>query len=181
MVAGGVFLRLKPNRVDQFTELIEQDALPSEDRKASSTQLHSWLPTEPGPLPLVRGIRGKTRRLIGAMPIRDYSSTTGIPNSLNDSQEITQATAELVGLHCEVLARVFALQTLLQDLDLLSPQQVQQRTEDFRKKSPQLGKLCCCPMEEDPCSNRFDGGERFSTELTRPLLSTDRYDRGGIF
>lgn len=68
------------------------------------------------------------------MPIRDYSSMTSVPESLNDSQEITQAIAELMRLHYDVLAPVFALQTLLQDLDLLSPHQVQQRTEDFRKK-----------------------------------------------
>jgi ABC-type dipeptide/oligopeptide/nickel transport system ATPase component len=59
---------------------------------------------------------------------------TSVPESLNDSQEITQTIAELMRLHYDVLARVFALQTLLQDLDLLSLQQVQRRTEDYRKK-----------------------------------------------
>jgi hypothetical protein len=134
MVARGVSTRLKPNRVGQFTQLIEQDALPPEDRKASRTKLRSSLPTELEPLPLLCGIGKKARRLIPAMPIRDYSSMTSVPESLNDSQEITQAIAELMRLHYDVLARVFALQTLLQDLDLLSPHQVQQRTEDFRKK-----------------------------------------------
>ena len=50
MVARGVSIRLKPNRVGQFTQLIEQDALPPEDRRASRTRLRSSLPTEPEPL-----------------------------------------------------------------------------------------------------------------------------------
>jgi hypothetical protein len=127
MVARGASIRLKQSRVGQFTPIIERDACPPEDRKASRT-------TEPEPLPLVCESGKKARRLIAAMPIRDYSSMTSAPGSLNDSQEITQAIAELMRLHYDVLARVFAFQTLLQDLDLLSSQQVQQRTKDFRKK-----------------------------------------------
>src|ERR1700722_12881078 len=42
--------------------------------------------------------------------------------------------AELIRLHDDVLARVFALQTLLQDLELLWPKQVQRRTEELRKQ-----------------------------------------------
>jgi hypothetical protein len=49
---------------------------------------------------------------------------------LNDNEEVTQAIAELIRLHDGVLARVFALQTLLQDLGVLSPKQVQRRTDE---------------------------------------------------
>jgi hypothetical protein len=40
----------------------------------------------------------------------------------------------LIRLHDDVLARVFALQTLLQDLALISPDEVDQRTEQLRKQ-----------------------------------------------
>jgi hypothetical protein len=51
-----------------------------------------------------------------------------------DDKEFTQAIAELIRLHDDVLARVFALQKLLQELDLVSPDQVQELTEQFRKQ-----------------------------------------------
>jgi hypothetical protein len=40
----------------------------------------------------------------------------------------------LIQLHDEVLARVFALQTLLQDLGVLSQEKVQQRAEELRQQ-----------------------------------------------
>ena len=53
---------------------------------------------------------------------------------MDDSREVTQAMAELIRLHDDVLAHVFAMQTLLQDLDLISPDEVERRTEQFRKQ-----------------------------------------------
>ena len=54
-------------------------------------------------------------------------------NVYND-KEVTQAIAELIRLHDDVLARVFAMQTLLEDRDLISPEEIQRRTEEFRKQ-----------------------------------------------
>ena len=42
--------------------------------------------------------------------------------------------AELIRLHDDLFARVFALQTLLQDLGVLSPKQVQRRTDELREQ-----------------------------------------------
>lgn len=53
---------------------------------------------------------------------------------LKNNKDVTQDIAELIRLHDDVLARVFALQTLLQDLGVLSPEQVQQRAERLRKQ-----------------------------------------------
>ena len=49
-------------------------------------------------------------------------------------QELSQSIAELIRLHDDVLAHVFAMQTLLQELDLISPGEVERRTEQFRKQ-----------------------------------------------
>jgi hypothetical protein len=53
---------------------------------------------------------------------------------VDNDNKVTQAIAELIRLHDDVLARVFALQSLLQELDLVSPDQVQDRTEQFRRQ-----------------------------------------------
>jgi hypothetical protein len=53
---------------------------------------------------------------------------------MKDDKEVSQSIAELIRLHDDVLAHVFAMQTLLQDLDLISPGEVEQRTERFRKQ-----------------------------------------------
>jgi len=53
---------------------------------------------------------------------------------LKNSKDVTQDIAELIRLHDDVLARVFALQTLLQDLGGLSPEKVQRRTEELKKR-----------------------------------------------
>ena len=53
---------------------------------------------------------------------------------LKNNQGATQDIAELIRLHDDVLARVFALQTLLQDLGVLSPENVQQRAEELRRQ-----------------------------------------------
>jgi hypothetical protein len=53
---------------------------------------------------------------------------------LKNNQDVTQDIADLIRLHDDVLARVFALQTLLQDLGVLSPEEVQQRAEKLRKQ-----------------------------------------------
>jgi hypothetical protein len=53
---------------------------------------------------------------------------------MKDHKELTQSIAELIRLHDDVLAHVFAMQTLLQDLDLISPGEVERRTEHFRKQ-----------------------------------------------
>jgi hypothetical protein len=53
---------------------------------------------------------------------------------MKDDKEISESIAELIRLHDDVLARVFALQTLLQDLDLISRDEVERRTEQFRKQ-----------------------------------------------
>lgn len=53
---------------------------------------------------------------------------------MKDDRELIQSIAELIRLHDDVLARVFALQTLLQDLDITSAEEVERRTEQFRKQ-----------------------------------------------
>lgn len=53
---------------------------------------------------------------------------------MNDDRELSQSIAELIRLHDDVLARVFALQAVLQDLSLCSASEVQERTDQFRKK-----------------------------------------------
>ncbi len=53
---------------------------------------------------------------------------------MKDDKELSQSIAELIRLHDDVLARVFALQTLLQGLDLISSDEVERRTEQFRKQ-----------------------------------------------
>jgi hypothetical protein len=51
-----------------------------------------------------------------------------------EEKELSQSIAELIRLHDDVLARVFAVQSLLQDLELISPDEVERRTEQFRKE-----------------------------------------------
>jgi hypothetical protein len=53
---------------------------------------------------------------------------------MKDEKDLSQSIAELIRLHDDVLARVFAMQTLLQDLDLISLDEVERRTEQFRKQ-----------------------------------------------
>jgi hypothetical protein len=53
---------------------------------------------------------------------------------MKNDKEFSQSIAELIRLHDDVLARVFALQTLLQDLNLISADEVERRTEQFRKQ-----------------------------------------------
>ena len=53
---------------------------------------------------------------------------------MKDDKELSQSIAELIRLHDDVLARVFAVQSLLQDLELISPDEVERRTEQFRKE-----------------------------------------------
>jgi hypothetical protein len=53
---------------------------------------------------------------------------------MKDDKELSQSIAELIRLHDDVLARVFALQTLLLDLDLISSDEVERRTGQFRKQ-----------------------------------------------
>ena len=53
---------------------------------------------------------------------------------MKDDNELSQSIAELIRLHDDVLARVFALQTLLQDLGVLSPEEVQRRVEKLKKQ-----------------------------------------------
>ena len=53
---------------------------------------------------------------------------------MKDDKELSQSIAELIRLHDDVLAHVFAMQTLLQDLDLISSDEVERRTEQFRKQ-----------------------------------------------
>jgi hypothetical protein len=53
---------------------------------------------------------------------------------MKDNIELSQSITELIRLHDDVLARVFALQTLLQDRDLISIDDVERRTEQFRKR-----------------------------------------------
>jgi hypothetical protein len=53
---------------------------------------------------------------------------------MKDDKDLSQSIAELIRLHDDVLARVFAMQTLLQDLDLISLDEVERRTEEFRKQ-----------------------------------------------
>ena len=53
---------------------------------------------------------------------------------MNNEKDVTPDIVDLIRLHDDVLARVFALQTLLQDLGVLSPEDVQQRAEKLRKQ-----------------------------------------------
>jgi hypothetical protein len=54
--------------------------------------------------------------------------------SLKDKKDAAPDIADLIRLHDDVLARVFALQTLLQDLGVLSPERVQKRAEELKKQ-----------------------------------------------
>lgn len=47
---------------------------------------------------------------------------------------VDRTVVELIRLHDAVLARLFAIQTVLQDLDFISPEEVQRRTVQFRKQ-----------------------------------------------
>lgn len=53
---------------------------------------------------------------------------------MKDDCNISQVIAELIRLHDDVLARVFALQTLLQEREVLFDEEVQQRTNELRKR-----------------------------------------------
>lgn len=53
---------------------------------------------------------------------------------MKNNEDVTHAIADLIQLHDEVLARVFAIQTLLEDLGLVSSDEVRQRTEQLRKQ-----------------------------------------------
>jgi hypothetical protein len=53
---------------------------------------------------------------------------------MQDNKDLKQAITELIRLHDDVLARTIALQTLLQDLDLVFPEEVQHRTNEVRKR-----------------------------------------------
>jgi hypothetical protein len=51
-----------------------------------------------------------------------------------DPDHVSQAIAELVHLHEDVLAHLFAFQTLLQDLGLISASQASDRIGHFRQQ-----------------------------------------------
>ena len=51
-----------------------------------------------------------------------------------DPDHVNQAIAELVHLHEDVLAHVFAFQTVLQDLGLISASQASDRIGHFRQQ-----------------------------------------------
>jgi hypothetical protein len=53
---------------------------------------------------------------------------------LKNNKDVTQDIADLIRLHDDVLARVFALQTLLQELGVLSPERVQRRVRELKKQ-----------------------------------------------
>jgi hypothetical protein len=53
---------------------------------------------------------------------------------LKNNKDVTQDIADLIRLHDDVLARVFALQTLLQELGVLSPERVQRRVTELKKQ-----------------------------------------------
>ena len=53
---------------------------------------------------------------------------------MNDDRDLRQAITELIRLHDDVLSRIIALQTLLQDLDLVFPEEVLYRTNEVRKR-----------------------------------------------
>ena len=75
--------------------------------------------------------------LRGGAPIANFSLERCLGAGgqvLKNSKDVTHDIAELIRLHDDVLARVFALQTLLQDLGVLSPEKLQQRTEELKKR-----------------------------------------------
>ena len=53
---------------------------------------------------------------------------------MKNKKDVTQDIADLIRLHDDVLARVFALQTLLQDLGVLTPERVQRRVRELKKQ-----------------------------------------------
>ena len=53
---------------------------------------------------------------------------------MKNNKDVTQDIADLIRLHDDVLARVFALQTLLQELGVLSPERVQRRVTELKKQ-----------------------------------------------
>jgi len=75
--------------------------------------------------------------LRGGPPIADVAlkRSLGIGREvLKNNKGVKKDIAELIRLHDDVLARVFALQTLLQDRGVLSPENVQLRAEELRKQ-----------------------------------------------
>jgi hypothetical protein len=53
---------------------------------------------------------------------------------LKNDTIVDHTVIELIRLHDDVLARLFAIQTLLQDLGLILPEEIQRLTEQFRKQ-----------------------------------------------
>jgi hypothetical protein len=85
---------------------------------------------------------------------------------MKDDNELSQSIAELIRLHDDVLARVFALQTLLQDLDLISPDEVERRTEQFQKQF-----ALDLEARLDACHRKTDS----ATEILRRQQILDEY------
>jgi len=93
------------------------------------------------------------------------ASSGGVGNSRNLA---TQSIAELIQLHDDVLARLFAIQTLLQDLELISPEQVQRRTDQFRKQfAADLEARLAAIRKKTPAITRFDGPRAIKNHLRR--------------
>jgi hypothetical protein len=53
---------------------------------------------------------------------------------LKNNTVVDHTVAELIRLHDDVLARLFAIQTLLQDLGLILPEEIERLTEQYRKQ-----------------------------------------------
>jgi hypothetical protein len=83
-------------------------------------------------------------------------------------KEVTQAIVELIRLHDDVLARVFALQTLLQELDLVSRDEVQDRTDQFRKQFASNLEARLAALQEKTVAAEIQQRQRIVDEFGEP-------------
>ncbi len=85
-----------------------------------------------------------------------------------NDKEVTQAIAELIRLHDDVLARVFALQTLLQELDLVSRDEVQDRTDQFRRQFASNLEARLAALQEKTVAAEIQQRQRIVDEFGEP-------------
>ena len=91
---------------------------------------------------------------------RLVAASGGGRKSLKNKKDVTPDVADLIRLHDDVLARVFALQTLLQDLGVLSPEEVQQRAEQLKKQFALDLETCLGAKESGSGTKSWPTGHR---------------------
>ena len=137
---------------------------------AKPTRTMASLPVQIGPLWLAKNNvlpspRGGWTLTPSSVKMAKPCSPMATLGEVDNDNKVTQAIAELIRLHDDVLARVFALQTLLQELDLVSPDQVQDRTEQFRRQFASDLEARLAALQEKTVGKRFSSGNGFSMNL----------------